>query len=73
MTLRSVYTNILPPLGNGFETEIQPHHFITISENFMIARGWGTLKNIYSSFVNTIQLSMPVIKNILVWDALFWI
>ncbi|AYE36642.1 outer membrane protein assembly factor BamA [Borrelia turcica IST7] len=71
LTLRSVYTNILPPLGNGFETEIQPHHFITISENFMIARGWGTLKNIYSSFVNTIQLSMPVIKNILVWDALF--
>ena len=71
LTLRSVYTNILPPLGNSFEVEIQPHHFITISENFMIARGWGTLKNIYSSFVNTIQLSMPLIKNILVWDALF--
>ncbi|UPA07226.1 outer membrane protein assembly factor BamA [Borrelia anserina] len=71
LTLRSVYSNILPPLGNGFEIEIQPHHLIVISENFMIARGWGTLNNIYSSFVNTIQLSMSLIKNILVWDILF--
>ncbi|BCR22204.1 Putative outer membrane protein assembly factor [Borrelia sp. HM] len=71
LTLRSVYSNILPPLGNGFEIEAQPHHLIVISENFMMSRGWGTLNNIYSSFVNTIQLSMPLIKNILVWDVLF--
>ncbi|AHH04599.1 Putative outer membrane protein assembly factor [Borrelia miyamotoi] len=71
LTLRSVYSNILPPLGNGFEIELQPHHLIVISENFMIARGWGILNNIYSSFVNTVQLSMPLIKNILVWDILF--
>ncbi len=71
LTLRSVYSNILPPLGNGFEIETQPHHLIMLSENFMTARGWGTLKNIYSSFVNTAQLSMILIKNILVWDALF--
>ncbi|AAX17291.1 outer membrane protein assembly factor BamA [Borrelia hermsii] len=71
LTLRSVYSNVLPPLGNGFEIEVQPHHLIVISENFMIARGWGTLSNIYSSFVNTLQISMPLIKNILVWDILF--
>ncbi|WP_407637304.1 outer membrane protein assembly factor BamA [Borrelia persica] len=71
LTFRSVYSNILPPLGNGFEIEAQPHHLLIISEDFMIARGWGTLSNIYSSFVNTIQFSMPVIKNILVWDILF--
>ncbi|ETZ19003.1 Outer membrane protein [Borrelia duttonii CR2A] len=71
LTFRSIYSNILPPLGNGFEIEIQPHHLLVISENFMVARGWGTLSNIYSSFVNTIQLSMPLIKNIMVWDILF--
>lgn len=69
LTLRSVYSNILPPLGNGFEIEIQPHHHIVLSENFMQARGWGILKNIYSSFVNTVQVSIPLLKNILVWDV----
>ncbi|MBB6042776.1 outer membrane protein assembly factor BamA [Borreliella yangtzensis] len=71
LTLRSVYSNILPPLGNGFEIEIQPHHHIFLSENFMQARGWGILKNIYSSFVNTVQISIPLLKNILVWDVFF--
>lgn len=68
---KMTYTSILAPLGNNFEMELQPKHRLFVAESFGDLRGWGLMKDFYSTLTANITISMPLWESIIWWDVAF--